>query len=224
MCNDHLVEAAKDTKAKLIQHFNDPADADSSSTFYLGGANGLKVEIYNYGIVDRDDPQEDANNFSLGVKVTSEKSGKTAFLSGDINNYGGEETRLAEELGHIDLLKLGHHGNYGSNTDDYITALNPEVAVLIGNFQGIKDAALHGEKYTSLDTVLRMADRGTPLYCTAFYSKDVPVLVFQLDNALNHQGIPKGKEIVATSRSAAVNYKNGFPKATNGWKYAYTGG
>ena len=119
---------------------------------------------------------------------------------------------------------MGHHGNYGSNTDDYITALNPEVAVLIGNFQGIKDAALHGEKYTSLDTVLRMADRGTPLYCTAFYSKDVPALVFQLDNALNHQGIPKGKEIVATSRSAAVNYKDGFPKATNGWKYAYTGG
>lgn len=79
MCNDHLVEAAKDTKTKLIQHFNDPADADSSSTFYLGGANGLKVEIYNYGVVDRDDPQEDANNFSLGVKVTSEKSGKTAF-------------------------------------------------------------------------------------------------------------------------------------------------
>ena len=221
---DHLVEAAKDTKAKLIQHFNDPDDADSSSTFHLGGANGLKIEIYNYGVVDRDGPQEDANNFSLGVKITSEKSGKTAFLSGDINNLDGEETRLSKELGHINLLKLGHHGCYGSNTDDYITALNPEVAVLTGNFEGINDEALYGEKYTTLDTVLRMADRGTPLYCTAFYSNDVPALVFQLDKTLTHQGIQKGKEVVATSRSAAVNYKDGFPKSTNGWKYAYTGG
>lgn len=221
---DHLVEAAEDTGAELIQHFNVPGEPDSSSTFYLGGKDGLKIEIYNYDVYENYGPQEDANNFSLGVKVTSEKSGKTAFLSGDINNYNGEETRLAKELGHVDLLKLGHHGNYGSNTDDYISTLNPEVAVLTGNFTGIKDEALDGEQYTSLDTVLRMADRGTPLYCTAFYSDDVPALVFKLDDNLDHQGIPTGKEVVATSRSAAVNYKDGFPEVTNGWKNGYTGG
>ena len=221
---DHLVEAAKDTGAKLIQHFNDPNDLDSSSLFYLGGVNGLKIEIFNYGVVEKDGPQADANNFSLGVKVTSEKSGKTAFLSGDINNFNGEETRLAKELGHIDLLKLGHHGNYGSNTDDYISTLNPEIAVLTGNFQLVKGETINEEQYTGLDTILRMANRGTSLYCTAFYSNDVPALVFQLNRSLDCDGIPKEKEVVATSPSAAVNYKDGFPEITNGWKYAYNGG
>lgn len=74
----------------------------------------------NYGVSR---PQPDANYFSLGVKVTSQQTGATAFLSGDINNYLGTETALAAKLGHVNLLKLGHHGCYGSNTYSYIQNL-----------------------------------------------------------------------------------------------------
>lgn len=42
---DHMIEAANETGAKLIQHFNVVGDKDSSSTFHLGGENGLKIEI-----------------------------------------------------------------------------------------------------------------------------------------------------------------------------------
>lgn len=215
---DHMIEAANETGAKLIQHFNVVGDKDSSSTFHLGGENGLKIEILNYGTVEKYGSQEDANNFSLGVKVTSEKSGKTAFLSGDINNYNGTEDQLAKEFGHVDLLKLGHHGNMGSNTDNYISTLNPEIAVLTGTFRGIKDEKFWNEKYTSFDTALRMAERGTPLYCTAFYSGKVPALVFQMNKTLDHSEIPTGVEMVAKSRSAVAFYKDGFPTVTTGWK------
>ena len=61
----------------------------STPVFYLGDKNKLKIEIMNYGVSR---PQPDANYFSLGVKVTSQQTGATAFLSGDINNYLGTET------------------------------------------------------------------------------------------------------------------------------------
>lgn len=56
----------------------------------------------------------DANCISLGVKVTA--GGATAFLSGDINNLCGAEDALTSELGHVDFLKLGHHGYNNSNS------------------------------------------------------------------------------------------------------------
>lgn len=116
------------------------------------------------------------------------------------------------------MLKLGHHGNMGSNTDNYISTLNPEIAVLTGTFRGIKDEKFWNEKYTSFDTALRMAERGTPLYCTAFYSGKVPALVFQMNKTLDHSEIPTGVEMVAKSRSAVAFYKDGFPTVTTGWK------
>ena len=103
----------------------------STPIFYLGNKNKLEIEIMNYDVPR---PQPDANYYSLGVKVTSMQTGTTAFLSGDINNYNGTETELAKKLGHVNLLKLGHHGSYGSNTDGYIRSLNPDMAILTGTY------------------------------------------------------------------------------------------
>lgn len=93
--------------------------------FTLG--DGMTIEIMNY---DAKLSAPDANYFCLGVKVTA--NGSTAFLSGDINNYRGAEDRLARRLGHVDILKLGHHGYYGSNTTGYLKKLSPRIAVLMG--------------------------------------------------------------------------------------------
>ncbi len=93
--------------------------------FTLG--DGMTIEIMNY---DARLSAPDANYFCLGVKVTA--NGSTAFLSGDINNYRGDEDRLASQLGHVDVLKLGHHGYYGSNTSGYLRRLSPQIAVLTG--------------------------------------------------------------------------------------------
>lgn len=42
----------------------------------------------------------------------------------------GDEDRLKDLIGKVDLLKLGHHGYEYSNTEDYINVLNPEYAVI----------------------------------------------------------------------------------------------
>ena len=70
---------------------------------------------------------------SLGVKVSA--NGKTAFLAGDINNTLGAENTLAGQLGHVDLLCMGHHGYYGSNTPGYMDALSPDLLILPGTFR-----------------------------------------------------------------------------------------
>ena len=75
----------------------------------------------------------------LGVKVKA--GGSTAFLAGDINNYDGDEDRLSGMIGHVDLLKLAHHGLSGSNTPSYLTALSPTYAVQTGNSSNLPEYA-----------------------------------------------------------------------------------
>ncbi len=68
------------------------------------------------------------NASSIGVKVT--KGGKTAFLAADITKSTGLEELLAEEIGDIDILKIGHHGYFGSSSVYFLENLCPEVAIV----------------------------------------------------------------------------------------------
>ncbi len=67
------------------------------------------------------------NSNSIGIKVT--KGSKTAFLAADFTNSSGFEMTYADEIGDIDLLKMGHHGYYGSSSSDFMRALKPEYAI-----------------------------------------------------------------------------------------------
>lgn len=111
-------------------------------SFYLGGT--LLVEIENIKdvakIAQTQGPFHDANDFSLGVKLTAFVDGEekgTAFLSGDINNFdyssapytNHDEDKLAPIIGKVDFLKMGHHGYDGSNSDSYLRTLDPSVAL-----------------------------------------------------------------------------------------------
>lgn len=68
---------------------------------------------------------ENAN--SLGLKIT--KGEKTAFLAADFTAATGLEDYYAESIGDIDLLKIGHHGYYGSSSADFLRVLKPEIAI-----------------------------------------------------------------------------------------------
>lgn len=189
----------------------------STPIFYLGNKNKLEIEIMNYDVPR---PQPDANYFSLGVKVTSMQTGTTAFLSGDINNYNGTETELAKKLGHVNLLKLGHHGSYGSNTDGYIRSLNPDMAILTGTYTYVTNTTINGECGTR-DTLLAMGERGTPLYATGWYAGIQSALVIHLNPSLDNN-ISSGRSLVAIGNidgsTVAVYYENGFPTVCSGWK------
>lgn len=68
---------------------------------------------------------ENAN--SLGLKVIKGK--KSAFLAADFTDGTGLEDIFADSIGDIDLLKIGHHGYYGSSSADFLRVLKPETAI-----------------------------------------------------------------------------------------------
>ncbi len=113
---DQMVNAlrARDTEILIPDHI----------PFVFGD---LTVTLFN-----TDDPvnpdKVGENDNSLGVLI--EKNGTRIFLAGDMDDYTGDETRLAPEIGKIDLLKLGHHGYDGSTTEGFIETLRPETCIV----------------------------------------------------------------------------------------------
>ena len=80
------------------------------------------------------------NENAVGLLI--EKDGCRVFLASDINNFVGDEDRLASEIGKVNLLKVGHHGYDGSTTLGFVTALSPEYAVVTNRKGGISRTPL----------------------------------------------------------------------------------
>ncbi|MBR3621484.1 MAG: MBL fold metallo-hydrolase [Clostridia bacterium] len=113
-----------DQMISALNERNVPMIIPDSVPFSLGN---FTVTLFN-----TDDPEKSEkvgeNDNSLGVLV--EKNGTRVFLAGDIDNYSGDETRLAPEIGKVNLLKVGHHCNPVSSTEDFITGLMPDACVI----------------------------------------------------------------------------------------------
>lgn len=71
---------------------------------------------------------EGENASSIGIKVI--KGSKSAFLAADITKSCGLEDLLGESIGDVDLLKIGHHGYFGSSSKDFLDCLTPEIAIV----------------------------------------------------------------------------------------------
>ena len=71
------------------------------------------------------------NASSVGVIVT--KGEKTAFLSADFTKDSGLEQIYADDIGDVDLLKIGHHGYYGSSSKNFLKTLKPEITIVTNN-------------------------------------------------------------------------------------------
>lgn len=127
---DNLIAAAEENNAVLIQE-----PTKEERTILLGF---LTLQIENYHEIDSDFKTSDANDYCWGIKITDGVN--TAFLAGDINNNTGSEDELSNILGHVDALKMGHHGLSGSNTVSYIESLSPCIAVITGNKNKLSDA------------------------------------------------------------------------------------
>ena len=73
---------------------------------------------------------ENAN--SVGILL--EKKGKTAFLASDFTRTCGLEQIYVNDIGDVDLLKIGHHGYYGTSSA-FLRQIKPEIAICT-NFAG----------------------------------------------------------------------------------------
>ena len=96
---------------------------------------------------------ENAN--SVGVIVT--KGEKRAFLAADFTKSSGLEDLYGEKIGDVDLLKIGHHGYYGSSSQKFLKQLKPEIAICT-NFLG--------KIYPNVKWNLTMVAK-VPIYATA---------------------------------------------------------
>ncbi len=73
------------------------------------------------------------NDNSIGVLI--EKSGARVFLAADIDNKSGDESRLKDQIGKIDLLKVGHHSYSHSTSSGWLRTLYPSVCVVTNNYE-----------------------------------------------------------------------------------------
>lgn len=71
---------------------------------------------------------EGENAESVGVMV--EKGERSAFLASDITRSTGLEDIVMPSLHKVDILKVGHHGYYGSTSWKFAKTLSPEIAIV----------------------------------------------------------------------------------------------
>lgn len=78
---------------------------------------------FNYGRLT-------ANFNSRGLLV--EKGSYDVLLNGDVEQYDekAEAESLIRDTGTIDVLKAGHHGYAGSNTNDFMSSLSPKATIV----------------------------------------------------------------------------------------------
>lgn len=128
---------------------------DFKVTFYNGK---YKKRLVKYG--------ENVNS----VVTLLECNGFRSLLAGDLNNKDFDEYRLAEKIGNVDILKVGHHGYPFSSSRKWLKTLSPKYSVVC-NFE--KKIYPH-IKHRLVDEI------GTKLFCTA----DLNGVKFDFDNGL----------------------------------------
>lgn len=128
---------------------------DFKVTFYNGK---YKKRLVKYG--------ENVNS----VVTLLECNGFCCLLAGDLNNKDFDEYRLAEKIGKVDILKVGHHGYPFSSSRKWLKTLSPKYSVVC-NFE--KKIYPH-IKHRLVDEI------GTKLFCTA----DLNGVKFDFDNGL----------------------------------------
>lgn len=126
---EQMISACEKRKVPVIYDI-------SEEEFAFGN---FKMKFCNTAETQKTEPIGENEN-AVGLLI--EKNGKRAFLSADINNYDGDEDRLAEKLGKINLLKVGHHGYDGSTTKGFVQELKPEFAVVTNRQGGISRTPL----------------------------------------------------------------------------------
>ena len=73
------------------------------------------------------DPVRTVNNNSLVVEVRF--AGRSILFAGDLEAEG-EAAAVAAGLGHVDVVKVPHHGSPTSSTPALVTATHPTIAVI----------------------------------------------------------------------------------------------
>ena len=140
---DRILAAAEENRVPWVH------DLPESFTF-----GDFAVTLYN--TVTPLPAMSDQGNNAESVGMKLEKNGYTVFLAADISTTTGLEAMLADEIGEVDLLKIGHHGYFGSSSADFLNALSPKIAIVTNTL---------GKIYPNVKWNLTMIAK-VPIYAT----------------------------------------------------------
>lgn len=107
-----------------------PVESELPNEEFLFG--DFKVKFFNT-VTPEELKGKGENAASVGVKLT--KGEKTAFLAADFTKTSGLEKYYGDEIGQVDLLKIGHHGYFGSSSQSFLKKLRPKIAI-VTNYLG----------------------------------------------------------------------------------------
>ncbi len=140
----NIIRALENNNVKIVHNLPE-------NSFVFGD---FTVEFINT-VTPKDFIDAGENSNSIGIKLS--KDTKSAFLAADFTNNGGFEMIYANEIGDIDLLKIGHHGYFGSSSSGFLKKLKPEIAICTNYL---------GKIYPNVKWNLTMVAK-TPVFSTA---------------------------------------------------------
>lgn len=117
-----MVDALNAKNVPIISQISEPS-------FALGDFN---ITLFNTQY-DQSGQLVGENDNSLGVLV--EKNGAKVFLAGDIDNKSGDEDMLKDQIGKVDILKVGHHSYSQSTSVPWLKTLMPRVCVVTNDYE-----------------------------------------------------------------------------------------
>lgn len=211
---DHLVNAANwavdSYGATFIQR------TDGYNTHITLGDADLQMIPFDVDEYYKTRGTSDANLMGWGVKVTA--NGHTAFLASDLMSTesdwetpNGFEDRIADEVGEVDMLKVGHHGAESSNSIPFMAKLHPGAIIQTGQADDSPDRlsflVLHGDTQW-----FPMGD--------IWDSIEVPALVCEFSaDGITYDGVANSEwgHEYESETPRAWWFKAGRPAATTGW-------
>ena len=244
-------EAPVDPRLDEESSYNKPTYTDTIDGVKVDGytanpefdlGDDMHIKIINSKLTSPKDATKnmfhDANDWSLGLLVTSRASGATAYLGGDMNNMrydtfpyfnNDEATNLPKikeyldsssisKFNHVSFMKLNHHGNPDSNSYQFINSkgLAANVAYQTGPFSSLTDDTLGG-----------FMDAHTKLYEAAEVANSGHVSINVTLSKVDAQGEPEVQNTGNTSEAFRTRtigthhlwcFEDGLPKTHNGWK------
>ncbi len=206
-CYDNMMTAARWAAsaygATIIQHVN-----NDDTHIQLGDMDVQLIPV---------DPDEnykkvgvrDANLIAYTAKVNA--FGHSAYLAADLEARGGYEDRIAPIVGHVDLLKAGHHGMASSNFPPFMETLSPSMIVQTGpkwfTPDSLTDSVIHGD--TSWAPTLDLWSAGSiPAIVATFTSSGI---------SYNDLSAASWGHEYGGVTPRAWWFKGARPSATTGW-------
>lgn len=119
-----MLDACKNNNVEVVQNI-------SNESFMLGN---FKITFLN--------TENKKRFFKYGENINSvvtlvEKNGTKVLLVGDLNYKANDEKPIADRVGKVDLLKVGHHGYFWSTSRYLVKKLAPEYSVITNTWSAV---------------------------------------------------------------------------------------